>query len=78
MLKERLRQNKKQFSSFSKGFQLSKYQIFLEDESPTLRTPFFLLLRNMSLKTKKINQGGTEIFILEFEQEESLCLECNI
>ena len=34
--KELLRWNKKHFSSFSKDFQSSKKQIFLEGESPTL------------------------------------------
>ena len=32
----------------------------------------------MSLKTKKLDQRGTEMFISEFEEGESLCLECNI
>ena len=31
------------------------------------------LVHNMSLKTWKLDQGATDLFILEFENKESIC-----
>ena len=39
---------------------------------PFWDSPFCLITDDMTLKTKKLDQGATEMFISEFEKEESL------
>ena len=59
-------------------FNKVKLQAFRSSEHLFLKTSAKngCLVRNMSLKTQKLDQGATEMFISEFEKEKSLWMYC--